>query len=124
MLIVPAEKVVPCTWYDRLRSLYEVMLNPFDLLGSSLVPPGNVMIIGAGVVGLNAVKIAVGLGADVSILDVNVDRLRHVDDIFLGQGKINFYIPNAIQYVRYGCASPRRLPSAGSRWRASWIRSR
>jgi alanine dehydrogenase len=55
------------------------------LSGVPGVPPGNVMIIGAGVVGLNAAKIAVGLGGDVSILDVNVDRLRHVDDIFRGQ---------------------------------------
>ena len=33
----------------------------------------------------NAAKTAVGLGADVSILDVNIDRLRHVDDLFRGQ---------------------------------------
>ena len=35
-----------------------------------------------GTVGLNALRTAVGLGADVSILDVNLDRLRHVDDLF------------------------------------------
>src|SRR5262249_4697341 len=55
------------------------------LSGVPGVPPGNVVIIGAGVVGVNAAKIAVGLGGDVSILDVNVDRLRQVDDIFRGQ---------------------------------------
>jgi alanine dehydrogenase len=55
------------------------------LSGVPGVPPGNVVIIGAGAAGLNAVKTAVGLGADVSILDVNVDRLRHVDDLFRGQ---------------------------------------
>lgn len=55
------------------------------LSGVPGVPPGNVMILGAGTVGLNAAKIAVGLGGDVSVLDVNVDRLRHVDDIFRGQ---------------------------------------
>jgi alanine dehydrogenase len=49
------------------------------------VPPGNVVILGAGVVGLNALRMAVGLGGDVSILDVNVDRLRHVDDLYRGQ---------------------------------------
>lgn len=43
------------------------------------------MILGAGTVGLNAAKAAVGLGADVSILDVNLDRLRYVDDLFRGQ---------------------------------------
>jgi alanine dehydrogenase len=55
------------------------------LSGVPGVPPGNVMIIGAGTVGLNAAKIAVGLGGDVSVLDVNVDRLRQMDDIFRGQ---------------------------------------
>ena len=55
------------------------------LSGVPGVPRGNVVILGAGTVGLNAAKIAVGLGADVSILDVNLDRLRHVDDLFHGQ---------------------------------------
>ncbi|HYS18051.1 MAG TPA: alanine dehydrogenase [Candidatus Binatia bacterium] len=55
------------------------------LSGVPGVPPGNVVILGAGSAGLNAVKTAVGLGADVSILDVNLDRLRHVDDLFRGQ---------------------------------------
>ena len=55
------------------------------LSGVPGVPPGNVVILGAGTVGLNALRIAVGLGGDVSILDVNLDRLRHVDDIYRGQ---------------------------------------
>jgi alanine dehydrogenase len=52
------------------------------LSGVPGVPRGNVVIIGAGTVGLNAAKAAVGLGADVSILDLNLDRLRHLDDLF------------------------------------------
>src|SRR5262249_37182181 len=52
------------------------------LSGVPGVPRGNVVIIGAGTVGISAAKSAVGLGADVSILDVNLDRLRHVDDLF------------------------------------------
>jgi alanine dehydrogenase len=55
------------------------------LSGVPGVPRGNVAILGAGTAGLNAVKAAVGLGADVSILDINVDRLRHVDDLFGGR---------------------------------------
>lgn len=55
------------------------------LSGVPGVPPGNVVIMGAGTVGLNAAKIAVGLGADVSVLDVSLDRLRYVDDLFRGQ---------------------------------------
>ena len=55
------------------------------LSGVPGVPRGNVVILGAGIVGLNAAKIAMGLGADVSILDISVDRLRYVDDLFRGQ---------------------------------------
>ncbi|MBI1846020.1 MAG: alanine dehydrogenase [Candidatus Rokubacteria bacterium] len=55
------------------------------LSGVPGVPRGNVVIIGAGTVGLNAARTAIGLGADVSMLDVNLDRLRHVDDLFGGQ---------------------------------------
>jgi len=55
------------------------------LSGVPGVPRGNVVIIGAGTVGLNAARAALGLGADVSILDVNPDRLRHVDDLFGGR---------------------------------------
>jgi alanine dehydrogenase len=52
------------------------------LSGVPGVPRGNVVIIGAGTVGLNAAKAAVGFAADVSILDLNLDRLRHLDDLF------------------------------------------
>jgi alanine dehydrogenase len=45
------------------------------------VPPAHITIIGGGVVGTNAAKIAAGFKADVAILDINVDRLRHLDDI-------------------------------------------
>jgi alanine dehydrogenase len=45
------------------------------------VDRGNVLILGGGVVGANAAKMAAGLGADVSILDVSLDRLRHLADI-------------------------------------------
>src|SRR2546421_2954964 len=55
------------------------------LSGVPGVPPGNVVILGGGTAGLNAARAAVGLGADVSVLDVNPDRLRHADDIFRGQ---------------------------------------
>ncbi len=52
------------------------------LSGVPGVPRGNVVVVGAGTVGLNAAKAAVGLGADVSVLDVNLGRLRHLDDLF------------------------------------------
>ncbi len=55
------------------------------LAGVPGVPPGNVVVLGAGTVGVNAARIALGLGADISILDVSVDRLRAVDDLFHGR---------------------------------------
>jgi alanine dehydrogenase len=47
--------------------------------------PGEVVIIGGGVVGTNAAKIAMGMGANVTLLDVNSDRLRQLDDLYHGQ---------------------------------------
>lgn len=49
------------------------------------VQPAEVVIVGGGVVGTNAAKMAVGSGARVTILDVNLDRLRYLDDIFGGR---------------------------------------
>ena len=49
------------------------------------VLPGKVAIIGGGVVGLHAAKMAAGLGADVTILDRSIPRLRQLDDIFHGR---------------------------------------
>ncbi len=45
------------------------------------VLPANVVVLGAGIVGANAAKVAAGLGANVILLDVNLDRLRYIDDV-------------------------------------------
>jgi alanine dehydrogenase len=45
------------------------------------VPPAKVLVIGGGVVGTQAAKMAAGLGADVTIMDVNLDRLRYLADV-------------------------------------------
>lgn len=55
------------------------------LSGVPGVSRGRVVIIGGGTVGTNAAKIALGLGADVTILDLNLNRLRQLDDIFGNQ---------------------------------------
>ena len=52
------------------------------LSGVPGTPKANVVILGAGQVGMNACKIAVGMGANVTILDINVKRLMYLDDIF------------------------------------------
>jgi len=49
------------------------------------VPPANVCVIGGGIVGTNAAKIAVGMGAKVTLLDLSLNRLRELDDIFNGK---------------------------------------
>jgi alanine dehydrogenase len=49
------------------------------------VPPGNVCIIGGGIVGTNAAKVALGMGARVTLVDLNLNRLRELDDIFSGR---------------------------------------
>jgi len=45
------------------------------------VPPGKVLVLGAGIVGIQAAKMAAGLGAHVTILDINMKRLRYVNDV-------------------------------------------
>ena len=57
------------------------------LSGVPGVPPADVVIIGGGVVGTNAARIASGMGADVTILETSPDRMRELDDIFLGRVK-------------------------------------
>jgi alanine dehydrogenase len=51
------------------------------------VLPAKVLVIGGGVVGTHAAKIAAGMGADVTVLDRSVNRLRYLDDVFGGQFK-------------------------------------
>ncbi len=54
------------------------------------VGPANVVVIGGGVVGTHAAKIAAGMGADVTVLDRSLPRLRYLDDVFGGQFKTRY----------------------------------
>lgn len=56
------------------------------------VPPADVIILGGGIVGTNAAKMALGLGANVVIIDRSADRLRYLDDVF--QGRIRTLMSN------------------------------
>ena len=60
------------------------------------VAPGKVVILGGGVAGLNAAKMALGLGAEVSVLDIDAARLRQLDDIFGMRAKTRYADPAAI----------------------------
>lgn len=62
------------------------------------VAPGKVLIIGGGVVGTNSAKMAIGLGADVTILDRSLPRLRELDDIFGNQIKTVYSTVDAIEH--------------------------
>lgn len=61
------------------------------------VKPANVLVIGGGVVGTHAARMAVGLGAMVTILDRSIDRLRQLDDLFGGQARTRFSTIAAIE---------------------------
>jgi alanine dehydrogenase len=65
--------------------------------GVTGVAPGNVLVIGGGVAGRNAAEMAVGLGANVTILDRSLDRLRELDIIFAGRAQCLYSTSSAIE---------------------------
>jgi alanine dehydrogenase len=71
---------VGATYLEKERGGRGVLLG-----GVPGVAPGNVCILGGGVVGTNAAKIALGMGARVTLIDLNLNRLRELDDIFGGR---------------------------------------
>jgi alanine dehydrogenase len=71
---------VGATYLEKMNGGRGILLG-----GVPGVPAANVVIIGGGVVGTEAAKMAVGLGAKVTIIDINLDRLRQLDDIFLSK---------------------------------------
>lgn len=62
------------------------------------VPPARVVIIGGGTVGMNAAKIAVGMGANVTLLDINLKRLRYLDQVF--KGRVTTLISNSFNIAQ------------------------
>src|SRR5579871_2402128 len=71
---------VGATYLEKERGGRGILLG-----GVPGVPPAHVCVIGGGIVGTNAAKIAVGMGAHVTLVDVNLNRLRELDDLFLGR---------------------------------------
>jgi alanine dehydrogenase len=71
---------VGATYLEKERGGRGILLG-----GVPGVPPAHVTIIGGGVVGTNAAKVALGFGAKVTLVDVNLNRLRELDDIFGGR---------------------------------------
>jgi alanine dehydrogenase len=71
---------VGATYLEKMNGGKGILLG-----GVPGVPAGRVVIIGGGVVGTEAAKMAIGLGAHVTIIDRSLDRLRYLDDIFLSK---------------------------------------
>ena len=71
---------VGATYLEKMNGGRGILLG-----GVPGVPAANVVIIGGGIVGTEAAKMAVGLGAKVTIIDRDLDRLRQLDDIFLSK---------------------------------------
>ncbi len=71
---------VGATYLEKERGGRGILLG-----GVPGVPPAHVTIIGGGIVGTNAARIALGFGAKVTLVDVNMNRLRELDDIFGGR---------------------------------------
>jgi len=65
--------------------------------GVSGVAPGKVLIIGAGTVGENAATVAAGMGADVILLDINLERLRHLKGILPANVKLIYSNPATLK---------------------------
>ncbi len=61
------------------------------------VPPANVVVLGAGIVGTNAAKVAAGLGANVVLMDVNLERLRYLDDVMPANVSTIFSDPHTVR---------------------------
>ena len=65
------------------------------LAGVPGVAPGRVLVIGGGIVGYNAAVIALGLGANVTILERSVDRMRHLDEVL--SGRVSLVMSSTLQ---------------------------
>src|SRR5580704_1074274 len=61
------------------------------------VAPAHVVVLGAGVVGTHAARVAAGLGADVTIMDINLDRLRYLDDVMPANVRTIFSDPHTVR---------------------------
>jgi alanine dehydrogenase len=94
------------------------------LCGVPGVMPAQVLVLGGGVAGFNAAKVAVGMGAEVTILEKGHDRLRFLDDYFRGTAKVVYssadFIERAVTYTDLiigavlipGASAPRLISKA------------
>ena len=93
-LLVPMSEVAGRMSIQEGAKYLEKPLNGRGILlgGVPGVRPAKVLILGGGVVGTNAAKMAAGLGADVTIMDLNLNRLRYLDDVM--PANVNTFMSN------------------------------
>ena len=98
-LLIPMSEVAgKMSIQEGAKCLEKPMMGRGILLGGVPgVKPANVLIIGGGVVGANAARVAAGLGANVTIMDINLDRLRYLDDMMPPNVTTVYCDPHAIQ---------------------------
>ncbi len=95
-LLLPMSEVAGKMSVQIAANLLESRNNGAGILlgGIAGVPAGKVLIVGAGSVGFNAAKIAVGMGANVSIVDIDTQKLRKMDEFF--GSRIKTYVSNEV----------------------------
>ena len=82
---------------EGAKYLERPMMGQGILLGGVAgVAPANVLILGGGVVGINAARIAAGMGANVTIMDINLDRLRYLDEVMPANVTTIYSDPQAV----------------------------
>ncbi|NQU75328.1 MAG: alanine dehydrogenase [Planctomycetes bacterium] len=83
---------------EGAKHLERPMMGRGVLLGGVAgVAPANVLILGGGVVGSNAAHVAAGMGANVTIMDINLDRLRYLDEVMPANVTTIYCDPYAVE---------------------------
>ncbi len=83
---------------EGAKYLERPMMGRGILLGGVAgVAPANVLILGGGVAGTNAARVAAGMGANVTIMDINLDRLRYLDEVMPANVTTIYSDPHAVE---------------------------
>ncbi len=98
-LLTPMSEVAgKMSIHEGAKYLERPMMGRGILLGGVPgVAPANVLILGGGVVGTNAAIIAAGMGANVTIMDINLDRMRYLDEIMPANVTTIYCDPHAVE---------------------------
>ena len=97
-LLIPMSEVAGrMSIQEGAKYLERPMMGRGILLGGVAgVDPGYVLVLGGGVVGSNAARVAAGLGARVTVMDINLDRLRYLEDVMPGNVDTLYSDPHAV----------------------------